>query len=77
VRDRVVLRLERELSDEAVHELARVLDLIKKGTVEKSRPLPEETNEPEFWTSPARIRVEPPESLAALRDDSQDQRTGR
>jgi uncharacterized protein (TIGR00730 family) len=49
VRDRVVLRLERELSDEVVRALANDFsDLVKKGTVEKSRPLPEETNEPEL-----------------------------
>ena len=49
VRDRVVLRLERELSDDVVHALAKEFsDLIKQGTVEKTRPLPEETNEPEL-----------------------------
>jgi hypothetical protein len=49
VRDRVVLRLEHELSDAIVHALAdEFSDLIKQGTVEKSRPLPEETNEPEL-----------------------------
>ncbi|HET6348999.1 MAG TPA: LOG family protein [Candidatus Krumholzibacteria bacterium] len=49
VRDRVVLRLEKELPDDAVHELAHEFsDLVKKGTVEKSNALPEETNEPEL-----------------------------
>jgi len=53
VRDRVVLRLERELSDEAVRALATEFsDLVKKGTIEKSRPLPEETNEPELLDKP-------------------------
>lgn len=49
VRDRVVLRLEHELPDAVVHALAEEFsDLIKKGTVEKTRALPEETNEPEL-----------------------------
>jgi hypothetical protein len=49
VRDRVVLRLERELSDDAVHALAgEFSDLVKKGTIEKTRALHEETNEPEL-----------------------------
>jgi hypothetical protein len=53
VRDRVVIRLERELSDDAVHRLAAEFsDLIKQGTVEKSRALPEETNEPELLDKP-------------------------
>jgi uncharacterized protein (TIGR00730 family) len=47
VRDRVVLRLEHELPDDVVHALAsEFADLVKKGTIEKSRALPEETNEP-------------------------------
>jgi hypothetical protein len=50
VRDRVVLRLEHELPDDVVHELAHEFsDLVKTGTVEKSRALPEEANEPELF----------------------------
>jgi hypothetical protein len=53
VRDRVVLRLERELADAAVQALAgEFADLIKKGTIEKSGALPEETNEPELIEKP-------------------------
>jgi uncharacterized protein (TIGR00730 family) len=53
VRDRVVIRLEHALSDEVVRELAaEFADLIKQGTVEKSRALPEETNEPELMDKP-------------------------
>jgi uncharacterized protein (TIGR00730 family) len=49
VRDRVVIRLEHDLSDEVVHGLAEEFsDLVKKGTIEKTRALPEETNEPEL-----------------------------
>lgn len=53
VRDRVVLRLERELRDADVQALsAEFADLVKKGTIEKSRALPEETNEPELLEKP-------------------------
>jgi hypothetical protein len=53
VRDRVVIRLEHELSDDAVHAPAdEFADLVKKGTVEKTRALPEETNEPELLDKP-------------------------
>jgi uncharacterized protein (TIGR00730 family) len=53
VRDRVVLRLEHELSDDVVHALAdEFADLVKKGTVEKTRVLPEEANEPELMDKP-------------------------
>jgi uncharacterized protein (TIGR00730 family) len=49
VRDRLVLRLERDLPDAAVRTLAtEFADLIKKGTIEKSKPLHEEANEPEL-----------------------------
>jgi uncharacterized protein (TIGR00730 family) len=53
VRDRVVIRLEHELSDEVVHALAdEFADLVKKGTVEKTRALHEEANEPELMDKP-------------------------
>jgi uncharacterized protein (TIGR00730 family) len=53
VRDRVVIRLEKELPDQVVHELAHEFsDLVKKGTVEKTRALPEEANEPELFDKP-------------------------
>jgi uncharacterized protein (TIGR00730 family) len=53
VRDRVVIRLEHELPDDKVLALAEEFtDLIKKGTVEKTRALPEETNEPEILDKP-------------------------
>jgi len=49
VRDRVVPRLNHDISKAAVHELAAEFpDLIKKGTIEKSGPLHEEANEPEL-----------------------------
>lgn len=49
VRDRLVIRLERELSDDAVHALATEFsDLVKKGTIEKTGALHEESNEPEL-----------------------------
>ena len=53
VRDRVVLRLERELPETALKTLASEFsDLVKKGTVEKSQALPEESNEPELVDKP-------------------------
>jgi predicted Rossmann-fold nucleotide-binding protein len=53
VRDRVVIRLEHELSDEVVHGLAEEFsDLVKKGTVEKTNALHEEANEPELMDKP-------------------------
>jgi uncharacterized protein (TIGR00730 family) len=53
VRDRLVIRLEKELSDDLVHTLATdFADLVKKGTIEKSGPLHEEANEPELDDKP-------------------------
>jgi uncharacterized protein (TIGR00730 family) len=53
VRDRLVIRLEKELSDELVKALATdFADLLKKGTIEKSGPLHEEANEPELDDKP-------------------------
>src|SRR5262249_31911838 len=53
VRHRVVIRLEHELSDQAVEDLAHEFsDLVKKGTVEKTNALHEEANEPELMDKP-------------------------
>jgi hypothetical protein len=53
VRDRLVIRLEKELDDDAVHTLASDFsDLVKKGTVEKTGALHEEANEPELDDKP-------------------------
>jgi uncharacterized protein (TIGR00730 family) len=49
VRDRLVIRLERELTDTAIRTLSEEFsDLVKKGTIERTGPLPEENNEPEL-----------------------------
>ena len=53
VRDRLVIRLEKELDDAAVRTLAREFsDLVKKGAIEKTGPLHEEANEPELDEKP-------------------------
>lgn len=53
VHERVVIRLEHELPDQAVRDLAREFsELIKTGTIEKSHALPEEANEPELLDKP-------------------------
>jgi uncharacterized protein (TIGR00730 family) len=53
VRDRLVMRLERELSDAALKTLAAEYgDLVKRGAIERSRALPEESNEPELLDKP-------------------------
>lgn len=53
VRDRLVIRLEKELPDDTVATLAgEFSDLVKKGTIEKSGPLHEESNEPELDDKP-------------------------
>jgi uncharacterized protein (TIGR00730 family) len=53
VRDRLVIRLEKELPDAAVAKLASDFsDLVTKGTVVKSGPLAEESNEPELDEKP-------------------------
>jgi len=53
VRDRLVIRLEKELDEEAVRSLASEFsDLIKKGAIEKTGPLHEEANEPELDEKP-------------------------
>ncbi len=53
VRDRLVIRLEKELSDSDVSILAKeYADLVKKGAIEKTGPLHEESNEPELDDKP-------------------------
>lgn len=53
VRDRLVIRLQKELPDAAVATLASEFsDLVKKGAIEKSGPLHEESNEPELDDKP-------------------------
>jgi len=53
VRDKLVVRMERELTDTAIGKLAaEFTDLIKKGTIEPTRALPEEANEPDLLDKP-------------------------
>jgi uncharacterized protein (TIGR00730 family) len=53
VRDRIVIRLQKELSDDAVATLGSDFsDLVKKGNIEKSGALHEEANEPELDDKP-------------------------
>jgi uncharacterized protein (TIGR00730 family) len=53
VRDRLVIRLEKELDDDAVQTLAKEFsDLVKKGAIEKTGALHEEANEPELDEKP-------------------------
>ncbi|HXV14581.1 MAG TPA: LOG family protein [Candidatus Krumholzibacteria bacterium] len=56
VRDRLVIRLEKELPDEAVARLASEFsDLVTKGTIQKTGALHEESNEPELDEKPRLI----------------------
>ncbi len=53
VRDRLVIRLEKDLPDAAVATLAKEFaDLVSKGTIEKTGALHEEANEPELDDKP-------------------------
>jgi len=53
VRSRLVIRMEKELSDEAVGTLAEDFgDLIKEGTIRKVKPYQDEQNEPQLWHKP-------------------------
>jgi uncharacterized protein (TIGR00730 family) len=53
VRDKLVVRLQKELTDTAVRALAtEFADLVTKGTIQKTRALAEETNEPELLDLP-------------------------
>jgi uncharacterized protein (TIGR00730 family) len=49
VRGKLVVRLERELSDENVEELNETFaDIVTKGKIEKAKPFPDESNEPDL-----------------------------
>ena len=53
VRDRLVIRLERELSDRHIRHLNGLFpDLVKSGQIEKTPALPEEEEEPELHDKP-------------------------
>ena len=53
VRNHLVIRLERELSDAAVETLAGEFeDLIKKGSIKKAKAHQDEQNEPDLWRKP-------------------------
>lgn len=71
VRGRLVVRLERELSDESVAVLAEEFkDIIKKGTIKKTGALDEERNEPELLSQPrvafAHTRENPSRLIAMI-----------
>jgi uncharacterized protein (TIGR00730 family) len=53
VRNRLVIRLERELDDDAIDTLEQEFrDVVKKGTIQKTGALQDEQNEPELWNKP-------------------------
>jgi len=53
VRDRLVIRLEKELVDDPARELNEMFrDLVKYGEIEKTLPLSEERDEPHLWAKP-------------------------
>lgn len=53
VRKRLVIRLEKELSDDAVKTLeGEFEDLIKEGSIKKAKAHPDEQNEPDLWLKP-------------------------
>lgn len=53
VRDRLVIRLQKDLPDAAVETLGKEFaDLVTKGTIVKTAPLHEEANEPELEDKP-------------------------
>lgn len=53
VRSRLMIRLEKELSDDAVKTLeGEFEDLIKKGSIKKAKAHPDEQNEPDLWLKP-------------------------
>ena len=53
VRNRLVVRLEKALSDEAMETLAGEFeDVIQKGTLHRTKPLQDEQNEPDLWGRP-------------------------
>lgn len=53
VRDRLVIRLERELLGEQIKELNKIFrDLVASGDIVKTLALPEEKDEPSLWSKP-------------------------
>jgi len=53
VRNRLVVRLEKALTDEAMETLAGEFeDVIQKGTLHRTKPLQDEQNEPDLWGRP-------------------------
>lgn len=53
VRNRLVIRLERELTNDHIKELNESFqDLIREGDIEKTRPFPVEQNEPDLISKP-------------------------
>ena len=55
---RMVLRMNRQLSDEAIARMNREFaDILVQGTIEQSAALPEEKNEPELASKPRLILV--------------------
>jgi hypothetical protein len=69
VRDRLVIRLERELPDDGVRALASEFsDLVRKGTIEKTAPLHEEANEPGLDEKPRLVFVLNPQSPVRLHE---------
>lgn len=53
VRDKLVIRLEKELRDEQVQELNEIFgDLVMSGEIIKTSALPEEKDEPSLWSKP-------------------------
>jgi len=68
VKERLVIRLERELSPRAVGELnEKFSDLLSGGRIEKTEALPEEANEPEFAEKPRLVFPYDHRSAARLR----------
>jgi len=53
VRNRLVVRLEKALPDEAMTTLEKEFgDVIQKGTLHRTKPLQDEQNEPDLWGLP-------------------------
>jgi uncharacterized protein (TIGR00730 family) len=68
VKDRLVVRLEKELSSAAIDELnEKFTDLLPEGRIEKTGALPEEANEPELLEKPRLVFPYGHRSAARLR----------
>jgi hypothetical protein len=68
VKERLVVRLERELPPGAVEELnEKFADLLPEGRIEETGPLPEEANEPELAEKPRLVFPYGHRSAARLR----------